>query len=133
MLRPVDEGLQELMYLRDVVIPWMRANPRRVDFSHWVIHRDTYFNDDTCTRCFGGWYMFKRFGKTGTTECVAKALGIGIGEASYLCSGSRDGTLDDRARYVDRLIRVKAEQLARTQRATPVEQQEQRLVPEPAL
>ena len=56
MLRPTDPQLENLMYLRDVVFPWMEAHPENVNFNGWAC-------EDSCgtEACLVGWYGIMRY------------------------------------------------------------------------
>lgn len=56
MLQVTDPALQNLMYLRDVTIPWMMEHPEQVDL-------DRYNSDCGTYGCLLGWYSMQRFGE----------------------------------------------------------------------
>ena len=103
MLKPTDRQLENLMYLRDVTIPWMEAHPARVNF-------DCVMTDCGTLGCLYGWYGMMRYG----ADWRRKALhDFGpnnpiVTHPQLFGSGPR-GTLADRKRYLDELI---AERLA---------------------
>ena len=49
--------LENMYYLRDTVIPWMEANPDRVDLNQANSECGTY-------ACLLGWFCVMRFGQT---------------------------------------------------------------------
>lgn len=55
--------LVELYYLRNVVIPWMRENPERVDFKQYESDCGTF-----C--CMAAWYVSMRHGVSFDTFMV---------------------------------------------------------------
>ena len=48
---------EAIQYLLDTVIPWMQANPGRVDMSECFSECGTY-------ACLGGWYCYMRYQQT---------------------------------------------------------------------
>lgn len=49
----ITNQLEELYFLRDVVTPWMRENPHRVNFNAFGTYCGTY-------ACYLGWYAAMR-------------------------------------------------------------------------
>ncbi len=108
MLQTTDKQLENLMFLRDVVIPWMRENPERVDFNGFNSACGTY-------GCLLGWYSVFRYHKV--WEDVRRdrdelwdeeEFGITLPLQGDIFGTSRDGTLEERAERVDALIAEKA-------------------------
>lgn len=100
--------LENLRYLRDVVIPWMEANPHQVDFDECLSSCQT-------RGCLGGWYCYLRYGVTDPfemTKFLANDFGgmlIHNGRPHWysldpLFGISEVGTLEDRKERLDKLI-----------------------------
>jgi hypothetical protein len=108
MLRVTDPALENLMFLRDVTIPWMREHPERVDFALFNSECGTY-------GCLLGWYHMQRFGRRYAGSDMdldgSEEKHFGINGISYywLFGSSNDRSIEDRAARVDALI---AEKLA---------------------
>lgn len=109
MLRQ-DTALGNLIYLRDVVVPWMKEHPNQVDFNVFV-RRDC--------KCLLGWYAYFRYGTTvSELDKLLKSLWeyqeFGESLSAFhkdrlygLFGGADRGTLDDRLALLNQLIEEK--------------------------
>lgn len=107
MLKATDPQLENLMFLRDVVIPWMRENPERVNFDLYNSSCGTY-------GCLLGWYSMMRHGveweqrsiDLNTSQWEAKEFGfVNAVQGNPLFDvTSEAGTLEDRAQALDTII-----------------------------
>ena len=101
------ENYLNLCYLRDVVIPWMRANPERVNFGTYGKNRVE--REEPC--CLGGWYVRMR-GLIEDPRDAIEILAAHFGPRMHICrpgevyiwSAVSEITLDRRAEQVDIFI-----------------------------
>lgn len=117
MLQIVNEQLHRLMYLRDVVIPWMEQHPERVDLDDISSSCGTY-------RCLLGWAathadifpgvetLFLCNEPFEALDRVIELTGLTRSDCDELFGDSWMGTLADRKAYLEQLIEERVTQLA---------------------
>ncbi len=101
------ETLERLYHLRDVTIPWMEANPERVDFDHYESECETY-------RCLAGWdYHFNGSKKNpSNTTCLEDAEFYGLNRSNVepddwtflFAEEDYAGSLSDRKFYLTHTV-----------------------------
>lgn len=114
------QQFDNLLFLRDTVIPWMERNPERVDLDH--INGGE--GDCGTTHCLMGWYSVMRYKKDWVDMTLERAahdwmaLDIGVSMDDYfsLTTTAKHGTLATRKSRLNAII---AEHALKFEQAMP--------------